>query len=207
MRADINRLLRQKGFSLLEVLITLVVLGAGLISLAKFQGAVLQDNDLAKARSVAAQLAEQKIEQLRSFRVLTDAEGGPSYQNIVSNAVGESVAEVSNVAYTVDYTRTWEVTNYCFPVARNSLGVPNSPAQLASLGGCRRPIPDFKNVTVRVAWTDQDDNLQTVSLATSISAADPAYSGRVVQIDARRAANSCNELVPPSPSLCLPSSP
>jgi prepilin-type N-terminal cleavage/methylation domain-containing protein len=201
MRAGF-KCLRQRGFSLLEVLITLVVLGAGLISLAKFQGTVLQDNDLAKARSVAAQLAEQKIEQLRSFRVLNTTPGVSSYESISSDATGESMT-VSNVAY----TRTLTVTNYCFPVARNSLGVPNSPAQLASLGGCRRPLPDFKNITVTVTWTDQDGNPRDVSLATSIAALDPAYSGRVVQIDARRAANSCNELVPPSPSPCLPSSP
>ena len=53
------------GFSLLEVLITLVVLGTGLISLARFQGAVLQENDGTKARSVALQLAEERIEQFR----------------------------------------------------------------------------------------------------------------------------------------------
>ncbi|MCL5801098.1 MAG: prepilin-type N-terminal cleavage/methylation domain-containing protein [Gammaproteobacteria bacterium] len=180
----------QTGFSLLEVLITLVVLGAGLISLAKFQGTVLQDNDLAKARSVAAQLAEEKIEQFRSFRFLDTATGGAgSYESISSNPTGESLA-VSNVTY----ARTWTVTDFCFPIARNSPGEPNNPPQRASLGGCRRPIPDFKNVTVKVEWTDQDGKPRDVRLYTSIAAVDPAYSGRVTQINAQRPATWPNEL-------------
>lgn len=193
MRADMIHT-RQRGFSLLEVLITLVVLGAGLISLAKFQGTVLQDNDLAKARSVAVQLAEQKIEELRSFNVLTDAEGARSYQSIVANLAGESI-DIPDV--NVAYTRTWTVAGFCFP-AGNTAPTPAG-------ANCRRPtIPDFKNVTVAVAWVDMDGNQQNVSLVTSIAALDPANSGRILQMDARRPVNSCNELdapprVPPIP--------
>jgi Tfp pilus assembly protein PilV len=160
------------------VLITLVVLGAGLISLAKFQGTVLQDNDLANARSVAAQLAEERIEQFRDFQTLT---GDGSYESFVTNLTGTGIM-VGNVTY----TRTWTVANFCF-TARNSA------AAAAGGAACRRPIPDFKNITVIVAWTDQDGNPRDVSLATSIAAVDPAYSGRVMQIDGERPARG-NEL-------------
>lgn len=183
---------QQGGFSLLEVLITLVVLGAGLISLAKFQGTVLQDNDIAKARSVAVQLAEQKIEELRSFRVLTDAEGARSYQSIATNAAGESIEHPN-----VTYARAWTVASFCFP-ARNAAAAPAD-------ANCRRPtIPDFKNVTVRVAWLDTDGVQQNVSLVTSIAALDPANSGRILQTDARRPVNSCNELFAPPHTPPIP---
>lgn len=195
MRAGF-KCLRQAGFTLLEVLITLVVLGAGLISLAKFQGTVLQDNDLAKTRSVAAQLAEERIEQFRSFRVLDAVTGAAlglsAYQSIASDSTGENIT-VSNVAY----TRTWAVVDFCFPIARNS------PADNVSSPtvDCRRRIPDFKNVTVTVAWNDQDGNPRDVSLATSISAVDPAYSGRVIQISGERSPGAgSNEIYPPSSS-------
>lgn len=183
MRAGL-RAIRQVGFSLLEVLITLVVLGAGLISLAKFQGTVLQDNGLAKERSVAAQLAEQRIEQFRSFRVLNAAVGAIAYEDISAGAAAPIT--VANVAY----TGSWTVNDFCFPIARNSAAVAVPPPPGVN---CRRPLPDFKNVTVKFEWTDQDGALQKVSLATSIAAVDPAYSGRVIQINAKRPAAG-NEL-------------
>ncbi|MBI3343312.1 MAG: prepilin-type N-terminal cleavage/methylation domain-containing protein [Gammaproteobacteria bacterium] len=43
----------QRGVSLIEVLITLIVLGMGLMSLAKFQGTVIKDNGMGKERTVA----------------------------------------------------------------------------------------------------------------------------------------------------------
>ena len=185
----------QTGFSLLEVLITLVVLGAGLISLAKFQGTVLQDNDLAKARSVAAQLAEQKIEDLRSFTALVEPvpvtdPPGFAYNAIADNRSGRLLSGTVSTAELADsnvtYTRNWTVVNFCFPIARNSAAQQVVPGTI-----CRRPIPDFKNITVTVTWVDKDGEASAgigVALATSIAAVDPAYSGRVTQINAQRAA-------------------
>ena len=61
----------QAGVSLIEVLITLVVLGMGLMSLAKFQGTVMKDNSMGKERTVAIHLAQQKLEDLRNFSEVT----------------------------------------------------------------------------------------------------------------------------------------
>ena len=61
-----------RGFSLIEVLITVAVLAVGLVAMARFQGTALQTSSLAKDRSEAAALAEQKIEQLRNFTNFSD---------------------------------------------------------------------------------------------------------------------------------------
>ena len=156
----------QAGVSLIEVLITLVVLGMGLMSLAKFQATVMQDNGLAKGRTVAVHLAEQKIGDLRKYEVLATTAGRFAYQDISSNNDAPTVSSVP-------YTRNWTVTNYCFPT--NYTTTATTPCPVGTV------YPDFKVVTVTVSWTDQDSNSQSVRLDTMISAADPSDTGRIIE--------------------------
>lgn len=93
---------RQTGFSLVETLIAIVVLAVGLISMARFQGTVLQDSSLAKARTEATVQGETKIDQLRVF---ADING---YNAIVTGTDTVTAAAAgSNTAY----TRAWTVTD------------------------------------------------------------------------------------------------
>ncbi|MCL5669187.1 MAG: prepilin-type N-terminal cleavage/methylation domain-containing protein [Gammaproteobacteria bacterium] len=64
-----------RGFSLIEVLITVAVLAVGLVAMARFQGTALQASSLAKDRNEAVALAEQKIEQLRNFKYFSEIGG------------------------------------------------------------------------------------------------------------------------------------
>lgn len=173
----------QAGFSLLEVLITLIVLGIGLISLAKFQGTVLQDNDLAKARAIAVQLAEEKIEDLRSYQeiitidpvtlaVLTSCTTGTIRYGCIATNQGGSIGSGIVTVSAIDYNRTWTVDDYCY-------ASPNSGA--STTAACKYEYPDYKLVTVTVAWTDQDNIPRNIALKTIISAVDPAKSGRVLE--------------------------
>lgn len=167
IKATPNLRVPQTGLSLLEVLITLIVLGMGLVSLAKFQGTVLQENSLAKARTVAAHLAEQVVEDLRAYDVLANPPAPPPtrypYSAIGPNGGGSIVSPTTPITVSsVDYTRSWTVTDYCF-TANNS-----------SAGGCPAgQIPDFKMVTVTVSWTDQNADFQDVILNTIISKSPP----------------------------------
>lgn len=169
IKATPNHRTLQEGLSLLEVLITLIVLGMGLVSLAKFQGTVLQDNSLAKARTVAAHLAEEKIDDLRAYDVLASPPTPPptryAYNAITSPNMGGSIVANSSTPISISnvpYTRTWTVADYCFTVNNSSAG------------GCPAgQIPDFKMVTVTVGWTDQDSEARTVILNTIISKSPP----------------------------------
>lgn len=175
-----------KGFSLLEVLITLIVLGMGLISLAMFQGAVIKDSGLAKERSIAVYLAQQKIEDLRNYAALEPPSSNPlslvDYTAIGSN-LGGQVVTIPNS--NVQYTRSWSVSNLYYPLTHNSkptTAVPPTPP------GMPTPIPDLKEVVVSVTWSDRDGitppdctlplTLSTydtrVCLTTFISASDPS---------------------------------
>lgn len=150
----------QRGVSLIEVLITLIVLGMGLMSLAKFQGTVMKDNGMGKERTVAVHLAEQKIEDLRSFTKLytPNPQTNPltfSFQAIGNNLGGTlnaggslvlpsgAVAGLANS--NVTYTRDWAVQDWWY-TAPNSLPVSTNP------GGY--PWPSFKKVVVTVRWPD-----------------------------------------------------
>ncbi len=88
---------RHQGFSLLEVLITIVVISVGLVAMAKFQAVVLQDSTLAKNRTVAINLAQDQIETLRN----TD------FANLASGSDKISSQTITNLTET--FTREWTV--------------------------------------------------------------------------------------------------
>ncbi len=62
----------QHGFSLIESLVSALILGIALFGLAGFHAAALKDGSLVKARSAAASLAQEKLDDLRSFIFLKD---------------------------------------------------------------------------------------------------------------------------------------
>ncbi|MBL1278547.1 MAG: type IV pilus modification protein PilV [Ectothiorhodospiraceae bacterium] len=57
---------KQKGFTLIEVLVTLVILAIGLLGLAGLQAASLQHNNSAYQRSQATFLAYEMLDRMRS---------------------------------------------------------------------------------------------------------------------------------------------
>ena len=61
-----RRMISGSGFTLIEVLVSLLVLATGLIVMANFQGRMMTSSIDAKARSEAMQLAQQRMEWLRA---------------------------------------------------------------------------------------------------------------------------------------------
>lgn len=158
----------ERGVSLIEVLITLVVLGMGLMSLAKFQSTVMKDNSLGKERSVAIHLAEQKMEDLRNFSVETAPNPQPSQPLASYAAIGSDSGGWLNVGgglllpsvtvptalssnSNVQYTRSWRMRNWYYD---NSLAAPNAVATLTHPNPVP-PIPPLKQVLVTIKWPDK----------------------------------------------------
>lgn len=98
-----------KGFLLIEVMVTLLLLSVVLVALARFQVMALQDDSLAKSRTVAVNLAQNKMEILRNF---TDT---VSYDaiNSGSDSVGPpgSSATMILTGLNTIYTRSWSVSS------------------------------------------------------------------------------------------------
>lgn len=92
--------LHQRGFSLLEVLITLVVLAGGLLAIGGLYGKIMNGSAAAKERSEAVVLAEQKLEELRYTL----------YANIAAASDANPIAGTA-----ASYARSWTVTSSVSP--------------------------------------------------------------------------------------------
>lgn len=92
---------RQQGQGLIEILMTVLFIGIGVVALIKLQNYLSNNNDLAYQRSDAARIAAREIELLRDFQVINDTSGYTSYQGIAS---GSTTVAGANTNYTVNWT-------------------------------------------------------------------------------------------------------
>jgi type II secretory pathway pseudopilin PulG len=177
---------RQRGFSLIEALFSALILGIALLGLAGFHAVALQDGSLVKARSVGANLAQQKLDDLRSFIRLRDdgnllngdecAAGTFCFSEIVASTADVNVGggqENGNAlllpsgavsGYTDNYSVAWTVT--CSP---------DTAGAAVSFGtACTNAAA--KLATVTTSWTDSKGANQSVTLQGVIYGLDPAKS-------------------------------
>lgn len=177
-----------RGVSLLEVLFAIIILSVALLATARLHAMVTQDGSYAKARGIAANLAQEKLDDLKSFSALYDNPDTPlvnecatptfCYSEIADDAggkeKGDGTPELISGDITVGntaYNRTWVVTDYynC------------TVATVASSTNCTpaKPYPDFKAVTLTVTWSDEKGVMQTVSMQTAIYSSDPGSQVRM----------------------------
>jgi len=100
-----------RGFLLIEAMITLLLISMVLIALARFQVTALQNNRLANSRTIAVNLAQNKIEAMRNitdhttFQAITN--GTESVGPPGSNA--DLILEGLNTIYTCLWSVTGDV--------------------------------------------------------------------------------------------------
>jgi Tfp pilus assembly protein PilV len=136
-----------RGVTLIESIIALLVVGFGLASIAGFQLSLSRNADVARQRSEATRLAQERIEAWRAFEQL-DSEGGKAaYSDLASGADSPGVS--SNTVY----ARSWTVT----------------PGD----GDLQRLVSVSVNWTDRTG----DTALNTVTLQSIVSRSDPADIG------------------------------
>ncbi|MCG2635413.1 MAG: prepilin-type N-terminal cleavage/methylation domain-containing protein [Gammaproteobacteria bacterium] len=180
---------RQRGFSLIEVMISALIISVGLLALAKFQGDLLRSGSDAKARSLALALAQEKMDDLRDFQALDD--GGATW----------------TATYTGDMFFSWIASHEggrldpttAYSAALESGGVQFTRDWVVSpqtLTGTATTI-DYNVVDITVAWQQlSDDNAnaeeQSVTLRGIIAALDPKNTA---------AASSTPNAVPPGPDI------
>ena len=138
------------GFSLVEALVALLILGFGLIAVAKLQSTLVENSGLSKQRTEATRLGQEKMEQLRSFEQLSTATGKFAYADIVTTTSDA----VSGYSSNTSYIRSWTATD-----STNAL---------------------YKPIFLSVAWTDRNGVGQTVKLDSMVAKLDPKTSGSLI---------------------------
>lgn len=88
----------QRGFTLLEALIALVVMAFGMLALAAMQITLSRSGDVAKQRTEAVRLAQRQIDELRSYTSIAAAASTPIAWDTLS---GSSQAVTTNATYQV----------------------------------------------------------------------------------------------------------
>lgn len=99
---------KQKGVSLIEILIALIILATGVVTLMKLQGDLIRGRGLTGQQSQALMIMQNKIDELRNYQVLTTTTGYTAYDDIVS---GSSVV----TGDTTNYNLAWTVTDQTNP--------------------------------------------------------------------------------------------
>lgn len=133
----------QRGFTLIEALIALVILAGGLLAMFRFHGTSIEVTGETKNRAAATALAQAKLEELRAFTTA----GGYSARMVNGSEVNLASTDYAGVAYAATFTRAWVVT----PTAN----------------------PDVNQVAVTVTWPRRDNVAGSVMLSAIVAKADP----------------------------------
>lgn len=145
---------RQKGFGLLEILITLVVLGVGIVGLVSMSKSALKVSQDGRRYETAMRLAESKLDEFRNFNgVMTATAPLTAYNQITSASAAVTLSGEP-------YSLAWTVTNQYLN---------GSTWQGAAPAGYRLSYPGRKAVTVNVGWSDSEGQSHTLQLTGNIS--------------------------------------
>lgn len=147
-----------RGVSLIEALVTLVVLAFGMLALTGMQIALSRDADLSRQRSEAVRLAQAKLEELRSFATLSSS-GALIAWNEMPDSQVEPHLNASN---------------------DRALGVNGSTVFTRTTRLNGRIDDSQRSLQVSVSWTDRAGETQEIVLASIVSRSDPADGGALL---------------------------
>lgn len=140
------------GFALIEALVAMMVISFGMLAVAGFQTTLSLNADVAKQRTEATRLAQEKMEQLRTFVNLITYGNQMVSSSAVSPVTQETITSIANTTTNATFIRSWGITN---------AGNPDTG----------------RSVVVTVSWTDRAGNAQQVQLTSHVSATDPLLVG------------------------------
>lgn len=110
MKKSFVHLHLQVGITLIEVLISLVIIAIGLLGIMQFTWQMWYHNNLIKQQIEAISVCQKKMEKLRSYEVLTTTPGWAAYADITSSVISENTTSNNTI-----YSTTWTVTDYTNP--------------------------------------------------------------------------------------------
>lgn len=186
----------QAGFSLLEVLVSLVIMSVGMLSLAQLQASLIRSSADAKSQTLAMAIAKLKIEKLASVQSLggTDAAcvspsdwmlGQTSCYRAVTDEGAEDVDGDPILPGTqplggVEFEVSTEVTRYVFDVSTSLFDTIDDVALdstfVTSAPETFLPGKEFKRILVTVAWDEPDGSPRQVQVEDVLNGVVPRDS-------------------------------
>lgn len=141
---------KQRGVSIMEALVALVVMAIGAVSVVGMQATLRMNGDVAKQRAEAVRLAQEVIEQWRGFTTLTTTANVVDWTDLVSTTSAATIVG----------------TNTTF--SRSVAVVASSDAD---------DNPRSKTVHVTVNWTDRANQPQSITLNSIVAGIVPELGG------------------------------
>lgn len=139
------------GFTLLEALIALVVLGVGMVGIMQFQSTLIGSVKESDLRSTAMSIAEREMEGLRNFETVS-----PGFYSIPASSISSVALTLGQGSYQFDISTAVETYN--------SSGVSVAADSTSAA---------YKEALVTVTF----DSGKTVELSSIIAKIDPRISG------------------------------
>jgi type IV pilus modification protein PilV len=143
------------GFTLIEVLIALLLVGTGLLALGGLQSNLSRHTDLSRQRGEATLLAQAGMERLRHESHLPMANANLSNQEPQRNLLTSGSENVTSDSFNTSYSRRWSVAG--------------------ESSDALRPV------TVELRWTDQQGEDQQLQLHSALQATQPLQSAQAGQ--------------------------
>ncbi|MBC7728697.1 MAG: prepilin-type N-terminal cleavage/methylation domain-containing protein [Microbacteriaceae bacterium] len=186
-----------RGFTLIESLIALLVVGAGMLLLSVTQMKLVQNADLARQRGEATRLAAEKIESSRAYTTITGT-GVTAWNGLA----GGSDTSTSNITYTRRWTVDGDInqpmrqlnvavswtdrTGTAQSVSLSSVISRTDPADVGSLAfplpaNTTLKRPKNRNLNIPVPALDLGNGQSVVQLANNFAVVFSNESGYVVK--------------------------
>jgi type II secretory pathway pseudopilin PulG len=179
-----------RGFSVVEVLVTVAIFTVALVALARFMGGLMVAGSDAKSRALASALAQEKIEDLRQFAYPNAAPASPQTTTFGFNDIGDNTGGLKDgsnsyalfvgsgtvdaakvIGSNVTYNLAWTVDDFYYPIGGGA------PVAWTSASG-QPEYADFKQVSVTVSYVDPSGVTQSVTLPAQINSVPPSSTGR-----------------------------
>jgi Tfp pilus assembly protein PilV len=171
MNARLSHRRSQRGVSLIEAAIALVIMACGMLSIVGVQSSLRLNGDVARQRTEANRLAQAELEKLRAFTAVPVTANQLSWASLTSQAQ-TTAAALAGVNTDFRITRTVST----------------------------QMNPPLKIVTVSVAWVDRSGVTSQVTLESNLAAAEPILSGLLgfaaTVTSASAGANGRNRTIP-----------
>lgn len=148
-----------KGFGLLEILITLVLLGVGVAGLVAMSRSLLNTSQDSRRYEVAMRLAESQLDAFRTFNGVVSAVSPlTAYNNITAGTSSATPADGGGA-----YALSWTVSNQYWNGSAWQTTIP---------AGYLYSYPGRKIVNVTVSWSDNVGQAHSLLLSGAVSPAE-----------------------------------